>query len=132
MALLSQKLLAMGQIKHCLMICWWRSNHMDSLYPYQERVYQCLMAGKNVIVQAPTGAGKTLAALYPYFDNLNQFSEDEYNPNARLPLTCRYAVPMRVLATQFEREFHDYFSRLDRKRGTRLIDRYVKQLGIKV
>ncbi|HEU5199519.1 MAG TPA: CRISPR-associated helicase Cas3', partial [Ktedonobacterales bacterium] len=105
---------------------------MDGLYPYQERVYQHLMAGKNVIVQAPTGAGKTLAALYPYFDNLNQFSEDEYNPASPLPLTCRYAVPMRVLATQFEREFHDCFSRLDRKRGTRLIDRYTKQLGIKV
>ena len=103
---------------------------MSGMYPYQERVYNALMTGRNVILQAPTGAGKTRAALYPYLENLARFAEDNYPAQAPLPLTCRYTVPMRVLATQFEREYRGYIPKLDERHATRLMDRYVRQLGL--
>lgn len=103
---------------------------MAGLYAYQKSVRESLHRGRNVILQAPTGAGKTRAALMPYFENLDQFAEETYPAQAPLPLTCRYAVPMRVLATQFEREYREYFARLD-KRGSRLLDRYSEKLEIK-
>ncbi len=31
-------------------------------YPFQRRVADLLLSGQNVILQAPTGAGKTFAA----------------------------------------------------------------------
>lgn len=99
---------------------------MEALYPYQERVRTLLNAGKNVIIQAPTGAGKTRAALFPFFEALDRFADVSYPAEAPLPFTCRYAVPMRVLATQFEREYRDLFSTLDRKRGTRFQELYGK------
>jgi len=68
------------------------------LYPFQEQVYDLLTAGKSVILQAPTGAGKTRAALYPFLKSW-EYGED-------FPRKCIYAVPMRVLATQFWEEYH--------------------------
>ncbi|MBI1878235.1 MAG: DEAD/DEAH box helicase [Chloroflexi bacterium] len=35
-------------------------------YPYQEKVGELILSGRNVILQAPTGAGKTAAALLPF------------------------------------------------------------------
>jgi CRISPR-associated endonuclease/helicase Cas3 len=35
---------------------------MVKLYPYQKRVLQALMQGKNIILVVPTGGGKTHAA----------------------------------------------------------------------
>ncbi len=103
---------------------------MEKPYPYQERVHQLLMAGKNVIIQAPTGSGKTRAALLPFFHVLDRY-DDKSSESSPLPVTCRYAVPMRVLATQFEREYHDWFKRLDKARGTRFTECYGK-LEIKI
>lgn len=100
---------------------------MRKLYPYQEKVFEHLRQNKNVIIQAPTGAGKTWAALYPYFHMLDQYNG---RPDAPLPSTCRYAVPMRVLATQFEREFREYFNKMDTKRGTDFTRRYGEKLGV--
>ncbi|MEN9934317.1 MAG: hypothetical protein RLZZ387_896, partial [Chloroflexota bacterium] len=79
------------------------------LYPYQERVDALLRAGRNVLLQAPTGAGKTRAALFPFLDGWR-------SENAVLfPRQCIYAVPMRVLANQFEAEYRrivaDYSTR---------------------
>lgn len=67
------------------------------LYDFQKRVYVCLMDGRSVILQAPTGAGKTRAALYPFL-RAWEYRED-------FPRKCIYSVPLRVLANQFWDEY---------------------------
>ncbi len=92
------------------------------LRPFQKHVFELVQQGQSVILQAPTGAGKTRAALAPFVDNLAQQGN-------KLPLTCRYAVPMRVLANQFYREHYDLATRIDREAPTRLEHMY-RELGL--
>ncbi|MCP4545348.1 MAG: CRISPR-associated helicase Cas3' [bacterium] len=66
-------------------------------YPFQRRVAELLLSGHNVILQAPTGAGKTLAAMLPFLDAVEHGRD--------FAKKCLYAVPMRVLANQFVSEF---------------------------
>lgn len=70
---------------------------MTEWYPYQERVLATLLGDepRNVILVVPTGGGKTWAALLP-------FLQDRAFGDGRLPEKALYAVPMRVLATQFQ------------------------------
>ena len=92
-----------------------------ALRPFQKRVFDHIMQGKNVILQAPTGAGKTRAALAPFIYNLAC-------QDSKLPHTCRYAVPMRVLANQFYRAYKSLAKDIDREVPTRLEDTY-QQIG---
>ena len=87
------------------------------LRPFQEKVFQHVMNGRSVILQAPTGSGKTRAALMPFLQNLAQ------QENA-LPFTCRYAVPLRVLANQFYREYESIAARIDLQGRTHLTEMY--------
>jgi len=64
-------------------------------YRFQLELAACLLEGYNVILQAPTGAGKTWAALFPFLH--------AWANGLSFPRKCLYAVPMRVLA----RSFHD-------------------------
>jgi CRISPR-associated endonuclease/helicase Cas3 len=82
------------------------------LYPYQKRVKGLVQAGKSVILQAPTGAGKTRAALSPFIENFFDRADGS------TPRKCIYSVPMRVLANQFEieqRELADRYQRIERR-----------------
>ena len=80
-----------------------------ALYPYQERVKELIQVGKSVILQAPTGAGKTRAALSPFIENF-------FNRNdGSTPRKCIYSVPMRVLANQFEAEYKKLSSSYQRR-----------------
>jgi CRISPR-associated endonuclease/helicase Cas3 len=72
-------------------------NEPMGLYPFQEQVYELLSAGQSVILQAPTGAGKTRAALYPFL-RAWEYKDD-------FPRKCVYSVPLRVLANQFWDEY---------------------------
>jgi CRISPR-associated endonuclease/helicase Cas3 len=98
------------------------------LRPFQQRVFDLIMQGKSVILQAPTGAGKTRAALAPFIENLALKQLAKLSPSdqnmahagEKLPITCRYAVPMRVLANQFYREYRTLASRIDNEVGSRL------------
>ena len=78
------------------------------LYPYQQRVKTLIQSGRSVILQAPTGAGKTRAALAPFIEAFFQF------PPERFPKQAIYSVPMRVLATQFTQEYSDLADRHQR------------------
>jgi CRISPR-associated endonuclease/helicase Cas3 len=79
-----------------------------ALYPYQHRVKDLIQSGKSVILQAPTGAGKTRAALAPFIESFFE------RPRDRFPSKCVYTVPMRVLAHQFVDEYKDYAERYRR------------------
>ncbi len=78
-----------------------------SPYDYQTRVANALLEGRNVILQAPTGAGKTAAALLPFIHAIQHLSPE------RFPRQCIYSVPMRILANQFE----DEYTRLAQRAG---------------
>ncbi len=60
-------------------------------YPYQLRVSSALIAGKNIILRAPTGAGKTWATVAPFL-----FARAQGKPFADRLL---YALPLRTLAS---------------------------------
>ncbi|MCP4418056.1 MAG: CRISPR-associated helicase Cas3' [Chloroflexi bacterium] len=79
------------------------------LYPYQERVKELLLSGKSVILQAPTGAGKTRAAIDPFIAAFFDHKADFF------PRKCIYSVPMRVLANQFTAEYQELSSKYQRK-----------------
>ncbi len=84
------------------------------LYPYQQRVKNALHQGQSVILQAPTGSGKTRAALAPFIEAFFDFPPD------RFPRQCLYAVPLRVLAAQFEREYRELAESYERRFCRRL------------
>jgi len=65
------------------------------LYEFQKRIARHIRSGRSVIVQAPTGTGKTLGALWPYFEAWDRDVPSQF------PRKCIYSVPMRVLANQF-------------------------------
>ncbi len=68
-----------------------------SPYPFQRHVAELLLEGHNVILQAPTGAGKTMAAMLPFLEAIEHQRD--------FPHKCLYAVPMRVLASQFVEKY---------------------------
>lgn len=84
------------------------------LYPYQELVAKHILSGKNVILQAPTGTGKTIATLLPFLHARRHLNSDSF------PRKCIYSVPMRVLANQFHEEY------------TKIIRRYGWQDSLRV
>lgn len=78
-------------------------------YPFQKRVAELLLIEEqNVILQAPTGVGKTHAAMLPYLNAL----ENKRN----FPQKCIYSVPMRVLAKQFVGQYREAVNRAGRNR----------------
>ncbi|MGB0386080.1 MAG: CRISPR-associated helicase Cas3' [Ardenticatenaceae bacterium] len=83
-------------------------------YSYQVRVGELLLAGKSVILQAPTGAGKTAAALLPFLHAYRHL------PAEKFPHKSIYKVPMRVLASQFYEEYRKIILRYGWERDLRV------------
>lgn len=63
--------------------------------PPQERAIPNILAGRNVLVVAPTGSGKTEAALFPVLDRLAN--------TERRGIRCLYVTPLRALNRDMER-----------------------------
>ncbi len=97
----------------------------QKIRPFQQRVNEQITKGESVVLQAPTGSGKTRAALEPFVLNLARGRGADTN----MPRTCRYAVPMRVLASQFYREFGNLKQLIDQK-GYAELTRTYKELKV--
>lgn len=76
--------------------------HNDAL-PFQRRVFDALHAGRSVVLQAPTGAGKTFAALAPLI--LGAWGSQN-GPCARRLI---YSLPLRVLAGSLRDQYAQLF-----------------------
>jgi ATP-dependent RNA helicase HelY len=66
-----------------------------TLSDFQVRAVEAVRAGKNVLVGAPTGAGKTLVAEYAIEDAV------------QLGRRCIYTAPIKALSNQKYRDFRD-------------------------
>jgi CRISPR-associated endonuclease/helicase Cas3 len=95
---------------------------MTTVYPFQERVDALVRSGRSVILQAPTGCGKTRAALFPFLDGWR-------NDPAAFPRQCLYAVPMRVLANQFGVDYKQTVNRYATSHGLRELGHVSIQTG---
>ena len=77
---------------------------------FQTEPAEHLRAGRNVILQAPTGSGKTKAALFPYWFARQQGFD--------FPRKLLYCVPMRVLARSFWEDLKKDHADLDTRLQT--------------
>ena len=77
---------------------------------YQIEPTKYLLAGRNIILQAPTGSGKTRAALFPYLLARREGLD--------FPRKMLYCVPMRVLARSFWDNMTKDHSELDARLQT--------------
>ena len=71
----------------------------NSPFAYQERLGEALLGGGSVILRAPTGAGKTWAAVVPFLHSLV----------TKAPIADRliYVLPLRSLASSLHRSVLD-------------------------
>lgn len=80
-------------------------------FDFQIEVARHLLNGRSVILQAPTGAGKTRAALFPFLHGWR-------HPNpAMLPRQGIYVIPLRVLADQFSADYRPRVAEYVRAQG---------------
>lgn len=72
------------------------------LRDFQFNAYKHLSEGKSAIILAPTGLGKTLAAILPVVGNLSKSS------NNKLGTRIIYSLPIRALARGVYEEFENF------------------------
>ena len=86
----------------------------ESLFAVQSTTLPHVLAGRDVIVRARTGTGKTLGFVIPVVQFCEQNDAAGRPPRARKPL-CLVMTPTRELAIQVEGEFEKVGNRLGLK-----------------
>ncbi len=76
---------------------WFRRRYGEPT-EIQRAAWLCLPTGRHLLISAPTGAGKTLAAFLPILTNLIRDRS-----SGESPLTCLYVSPLKALSADTER-----------------------------
>jgi len=84
-----------------------------SPYPYQKRCSDVLLEGKNLLLRAPTGSGKTLGVTIPHL-----FRNRENNVTRRMI----YSVPLRTLTLGIHSQLESVFPEIIFHSGDHSVD----------
>lgn len=78
----------------------------ESPYEYQELTFEKFLQCKNFIIQAPTGSGKTWAAIVPFVYCWKEWKEKKQKAE-EYPRKLIYSLPLRTLANSLYGEVSD-------------------------
>ncbi|XP_066931874.1 nucleolar RNA helicase 2-like isoform X1 [Clytia hemisphaerica] len=84
-----------------------KANGVEYLFPVQAETFAACHKGNDVIVQARTGTGKTLAFTLPILEILRDYEDEVFEKKRRMPMALVLA-PTRELAMQIYKEFEKY------------------------
>jgi len=84
-----------------------KDNGVEYLFPVQAETFSACLEGSDVIVQARTGTGKTLAFTLPVLEKLREIDSELFEKPRRQPMALVLA-PTRELAMQIHKEFNKY------------------------
>lgn len=76
-------------------------------YDFQIEVAQALLQGQSVILQAPTGAGKTNTALFPFLYAQKHLRPEDF------PRKMLYSVERRILVNNFHSDVEKLLKQID-------------------
>jgi ATP-dependent RNA helicase DDX5/DBP2 len=74
------------------------------MFSFYLKAWPIALSGRDVIVVAKTGSGKTLGFLLPAFHRLQQSQAGGFKPTIRAPPSILVLAPTRELACQIEQE----------------------------
>jgi len=83
---------------------------VHKLTEIQERTYNTILKGNNVVARSRTGTGKTLAFLVPCIERILQSERNSGNNNSDKRIPILILAPTRELAAQINAEAQKIFS----------------------
>jgi ATP-dependent Lhr-like helicase len=86
----------------------WFTRRFGQPTDVQRMAWPCIAAGEHVLLSAPTGAGKTLAAFVPILGRLQKLGMEEAAPSLR----CLYVAPLKALVNDMARSLEKVFEEL--------------------
>ena len=79
---------------------WFQSQHWKP-FPFQKQTWKAFLAGKNGLLNAPTGSGKTYALWFPIVLNYIKQNTD-YKTKHKKGLKAIWITPLRSLSNEIE------------------------------